>query len=85
MNDYEFMSMTINNNIKETIEWKNNLEMLSAKGLDERLIAELYEIGPNAHKEIDALTNMTKKELYDYSNLWKEKQTIIARIMEGLK
>lgn len=49
------------------------LGSLSAKGVDQGLIAELKEMGPKALPEVIALNNSTQTQLNTFVDLWKEK------------
>lgn len=56
--------------VKEFGAWQDTLDSLSARGLDDELIAELEEMGPSAISEIKALNSMTDSELKKYAALW---------------
>ena len=57
-------------------QWSTELAELSAKGIDEGLLQQLREMGPQAYKEISALNGMTEEELEKYSALWREKNEL---------
>lgn len=59
-------------------EWSENLQELSKKGIEEGLLQELYDMGPAAAGEIQALNDMTDEQLQEYNDTWKEK-TRLAR------
>ena len=59
--------------VKEINEWDSLLDQLSARGLNEALIEELQEMGPDAVAELRALNDMSDSELAQYANLWFEK------------
>lgn len=54
-------------------DWQANITELSARGVDEGLIAELREMGPKAAPEIAALLTLTDDQLGEYQSLWKRK------------
>ena len=62
--------------VEEMRAWAENLNVLSAKGIDEGLLSELRKMGPSASAEIKALADMSAPELDNYSNLWQEKYRI---------
>lgn len=69
--------------------WQKNIEELSNKKLDIGLLDELRAMGPNAAAEIAALNTLSTTDLQNYTNLWKEKNTL-ARTeaeaeLEGMK
>ena len=57
-------------------EWSDNISTLSAKGVDDGLIAELREMGPKALPEIEALNKMSEGELEEYVELWRQKNEL---------
>jgi tape measure domain-containing protein len=71
------------------VNWSDNLKNLSARGLDEGLLAELREMGPKAAGEIAALNSLTDKQLSEYTDLWKAKNelahTEALNELEGLR
>jgi len=66
--------------VKGMENWAKNLEELSKKGIEEGLLKELYDMGPKASGEIEALNKMTKKELDKYNTAWKEKTKLASDI-----
>jgi hypothetical protein len=59
--------------IDELGEWREQLDSLSAKGVNEGLIDELQEMGPDSIAQIRALNGMTDGELAKYVTLWSDK------------
>ena len=57
-------------------EWQREVETLSHKAIDEGLLAELREMGPNALPQLKALNSLTSDQLQRYSNLYKEKSKL---------
>lgn len=62
--------------------WQREIEALSEKAIDEGLLAELREMGPNALPQLIALNNMTSSQLTQYSNLYKEKSSLARQQAE---
>ena len=54
-------------------DWADSIQGLAAKGIDDGLLAELREMGPNAIAEIQALNELTAEELDAYEELWRQK------------
>jgi phage-related minor tail protein len=63
-------------------DWADNFQSLAKKGINEGLLKELEEMGPSAAAEIQALNNMTDKELEEYCKLWREKTKIASDTAE---
>ncbi|OKL36989.1 peptidoglycan DD-metalloendopeptidase family protein [Domibacillus mangrovi] len=67
----------------------SNLDILASRGVDEALIKELQEMGPQALAEIKALNDMTDSELTQFEGLWSEKSRIsrdrATQEMEGMR
>lgn len=89
----EISGQSLKDNLQSQVEemenWRDNLAKLSERGVDEGLIAELQNMGPEANAEIKALLSLSNKDLTEYEKLWKEK-TSIARTqaveeMKGLR
>lgn len=57
-------------------EWQKEIENISAKAIDDGLIAELTAMGPKALGELKALNSLSETELQKYSNLYKEKASL---------
>lgn len=64
-------------NLRKQVEvfeqWRENIQKLAARGVDEGLIAELREMGPKAAAEIAALNTLSDEQLAEYVNLWRTK------------
>ncbi len=64
-------------NLRKQVEvfeqWRENIQKLAARGVDEGLIAELREMGPKAAVEIAALNTLSDEQLAEYVNLWRTK------------
>ncbi|WP_375104647.1 phage tail tape measure protein [Paenibacillus sp. RS8] len=65
-------------------KWATNLQLLSARGIDQGLLQELREMGPQAAPELAALNTLTDAELAEYTSLWKTKssEARTAAVME---
>lgn len=57
-------------------EWQAEIKKLSAKAIDDGLVAELETMGPKALGEIKALNSLSESELQKYSDLYKEKAAL---------
>lgn len=57
-------------------EWQRQIDMLSDKAINEGLLAELKEMGPNALPQLIALNGMTDKQLTEYSDLYSKKSKL---------
>jgi TP901 family phage tail tape measure protein len=70
-------------------DWSKNIANLSAKGIDEGLLAELRAMGPGAAAEIAALNSLSDQELQQYVKLWQEKHAFAKlesiRELKGMK
>lgn len=70
-------------------DFQSNLGELSARGLDQALLAELQEMGPKAAGEIAALNSLSDDELNNYVRLWQEKNSLVTNQavseLEGLR
>lgn len=53
--------------------WQREIEYLATRAIDEGLLAELREMGPNALPELVALNSMTDAQLTQYSELYRTK------------
>lgn len=56
-------------------KWATNLQLLSARGIDQGLLQQLRELGPQAAPELAALNTLTDTELAEYTTLWKTKSS----------
>ena len=56
--------------------WAENLKSFAARGVDEGLIKELQDMGPQSAAQIAALTTLSDEELNSYVSLWKEKSSL---------
>jgi len=69
--------------------FKEGLAGLSGKGVDQALIDELAQMGPEALSKIQALNQMTQPELDKFVTLWKEKmalsKSMAANELTGLR
>lgn len=59
--------------VVEFQEWQDNINALSAKGINEGLISELEAMGPKASAQIKALNDLSSEDLDNYVFLWKVK------------
>lgn len=64
-------------------DWQENIEALSNRAIDEGLLEELRQMGPKAAGEIEALNKLTDEQLTEYSNLYREKQTLASEQAEA--
>lgn len=53
-------------------KWSDNLRDLSKKGIDEGLLKELYEMGPQGAGYIQLLNDMSDEELSEFVGLWNQ-------------
>jgi chromosome segregation ATPase len=91
--DTEISGKKLMDNLQSQIEgmkdWAENLQELAEKGIDEGLLKELEEMGPQAASEIAALNQLSEPELKKYSDMWKEKSKLARqqaiREMDTLK
>ena len=56
--------------VAEFDEWRDAMDQLSARGLNDDLIDELQDMGPSAIAEIKALNSMSDSQLEQYATLW---------------
>lgn len=68
--------LNLDNQVEGFKLWQSQINKLSSSGIDSGLINELRELGPNALPELKALNSLTKEQLTNYSNLYKEKSSI---------
>lgn len=59
--------------VKEFGEWQDILDSLAGRGIDDELLEELQEMGPDAIAEVKALNDMSDSELEKYVSLWSIK------------
>ena len=75
--------------VKEFGEWQDILESLAGRGLDNDLLEELQDMGPDAIAQIKALNDMSDSELEKYADLWKVKHAMAREQavgeLEGLR
>ena len=75
--------------VKEFGEWQDILQSLAGRGLDNDLIEELQNMGPDAIAQIKALNQMSDSELAKYADLWKVKHAMAREQavgeLEGLR
>lgn len=62
--------------------WQSQIELLSSKAIDQGLLAELREMGPNALPELVALNSMTDAQLTKYSELYRTKSKWARQVAE---
>lgn len=72
----ETLRQNLQDQVDEMRNWADNLAILAKRGIDEGLLGELQQMGPDANNEISALVRMTDTQLTDYQLLWKEKSEI---------
>ncbi|MGG3451167.1 phage tail tape measure protein [Domibacillus aminovorans] len=69
--------------------WASNLDHLGLRGINDDLLAELQDMGPQALPYIKALVDMTDTQLDQFQSLWSEKSNIArnqaVEEMAGLK
>lgn len=54
-------------------DWQTDIRALSSRGIDSGLITELQAMGPQAAKQVKALSKLTEPQLNQYVALWKTK------------
>lgn len=57
-------------------EFYSNLDVLAQRGAPTEMIGELRQMGPSASGELEALLELSDKQLTEYANLYKEKQQL---------
>lgn len=62
--------------------WQREIEQLATRAIDDGLLAELREMGPNALAEIVALNSMTDSQLTQYSELYRTKSKWAREVAE---
>ncbi|WP_445479175.1 hypothetical protein ACULLL_01730 [Lysinibacillus irui] len=62
--------------------WQREIDQLATRAIDEGLLAELREMGPNALAEIVALNSMTDSQLSKYSELYRTKSKWAREVAE---
>lgn len=69
--------------------WQSEFDKLSSSGIDGEILAELSALGVKALPELVALNSMTKEQLTQYSELFREKsalaRTQTEKELEGTK
>ena len=63
-------------------QWQIEIENLSNKAIDEGLLEELRQMGPNALPELKALNSLTADQLSRYSALYQEKSALARKQAE---
>lgn len=75
--DSEVTGEELLNNLQGQVDafkqWQENMAELEERGITGGLLEELKELGPQSAKEIEALTELTDKELEKYQELFNEK------------
>jgi len=75
--------------VKAFKNWQVDIDKLAARGVGEDLIQELRKLGPKSGQEIDALTQLSDKELTKYTSLWRSKhalaKTQATEELEGMR
>jgi len=68
------------NNLEDQVEtmtiWRNQLNLLKARGVNTELISELQDLGPQSIQKIRALTKLSEGELDKFVGLWQEKHRL---------
>ena len=62
--------------VKAVQQWTVDMSKLTAKGLDDQLISMLYDMGPKAAAEVQAIMQMSDAELTRYNDLFERKQKL---------
>jgi hypothetical protein len=64
-------------NLKDQVNafdsWQKNIDELAKKGIDDGLLKELTDMGPQAADKIDALNQLSADKLTTYVTLWQTK------------
>lgn len=84
------MTDTLLENLRSQVKgiegWSEEMEKLSKRGIDDGLLKELRDMGPEAYAQIQALNNMTDEELREYESLYKTRSEAARNAAkEGLK
>ena len=59
--------------VKAFESWKKNIDELARKGLDQDLLTELRNMGPQSAAQIEAINKMSADKLDTYVSLWRTK------------
>lgn len=62
--------------------WQEEIDKLSAKAIDDGLLAELRAMGPKALPQLIALNSLTERQMTEYSALYKEKSSLARQQAE---
>lgn len=84
------MTKSLLDNLRSQVKgiegWSEEMEKLSKRGIDDGLLKELRDMGPEAYAQIQALNNMTDEELREYESLYKTRSEAARNAAkEGLK
>lgn len=71
----EQLLANLDDQVRAVGQWRGNIRDLRDRGLNEELLQELQNMGPQAADEIKALTTLSDKELDRYVNLWQAKNS----------
>jgi roadblock/LC7 domain-containing protein len=72
----EALKKSLQGSIDAMEEWSYDITRLAQKGVDEGLLREIAEAGPEAQAYLDALLSMTDSELRQFSNLYSNAQNL---------
>lgn len=57
-------------------DWQSDINSLAGKGINNKLLDELREMGPSSAAEVKALNTLSTHELNEYVALWQEKYNL---------
>ena len=65
--------------VRAVQQWTEDMSKLTSKGLDDQLMAMLYDAGPKAANEIHAILSMSDAELERYNKLFEMKRQLAKK------
>ncbi len=70
------LTKNLNDQLNALTDWKDSLNDLQSRGIDDGLLSELQAMGPEAAAQIQALNKMSNVELGDFVWMWKQKTAL---------
>lgn len=71
----EQMIQNLQTQITGMENWSTNMQILAKRGIDEGILKELADMGPQSAGYLNELTKMSDKEISELNGLWKNKYT----------
>lgn len=75
VNSHEMIS-NLEQQVVAIKSWSSNIEELSKRAIDEGLLEELRNMGPEANQYIEAFLKMSESQFEEYNKLYKEKREL---------